>query len=181
MGRGIYPVKNALDLMMSSMNIMMDANLMLQVGYYTIKSTILSPPSLPALLSITTIDAIPPSPLSKPIKTLNQTLNPTHLQLRLAKTETLFRTATPSPGGYQPWPAPLNQPAHHEAPPAAPGRLPEVIILSCGDMNPFDFQLSKANHRELYNSGQLSVHLHAVQWGVYHPTRLPTTTNVCWR
>ena len=30
-GRGIYPVKNALDLMMSSMNVMMDANLMLQV------------------------------------------------------------------------------------------------------------------------------------------------------
>ena len=116
--------------------------------------------------------------ISKPTETLNptysstpiKTLNPTHLQLRLAKTETLFRTATPSPGGYQPWPAPLNQPAHHEAPPAAPGRLPEVIILSCGDMNPFDFQLSKANHRELYNSGQLSVHLHAVRWGVYHPT-----------
>ncbi|CAK9068321.1 Uncharacterized protein SCF082_LOCUS34427 [Durusdinium trenchii] len=38
---------------------------------------------------------------------------------------------------------------------------PEILTLCGGRLDPFDFNLSKEQHRELYFSGQLSTHLHA--------------------
>mmetsp|Transcript_32790 Transcript_32790/g.78427 ORF Transcript_32790/g.78427 Transcript_32790/m.78427 type:complete len:556 (+) Transcript_32790:45-1712(+) len=38
---------------------------------------------------------------------------------------------------------------------------PEILTLCGGRLDPFDFNLTKDQHRELYLSGQLSTHLHA--------------------
>jgi len=38
---------------------------------------------------------------------------------------------------------------------------PEVLVLNGGSLDPFDFKLTKNQHRELYYSGQLCVHLSA--------------------
>jgi len=38
---------------------------------------------------------------------------------------------------------------------------PEILTLCGGRLDPFDFNLSNEQHRELYLSGQLSTHLHA--------------------
>merc|ERR1712216_592273 len=40
--------------------------------------------------------------------------------------------------------------------------------ISGGALDPFDFNLSKAQHLDLYHSGQLSVHLHAAQLEATH-------------
>jgi len=41
------------------------------------------------------------------------------------------------------------------------GLAPEILTLCGGKYDPFDFNLTKDQHRELYLSGQLSTHLHA--------------------
>lgn len=41
------------------------------------------------------------------------------------------------------------------------GMAPEILSICSGAMNPFDFLLTKQQHRDLYHSGQLCVHMHA--------------------
>ncbi|CAE7623138.1 unnamed protein product [Symbiodinium sp. CCMP2456] len=41
------------------------------------------------------------------------------------------------------------------------GLAPEILTLCGGRYDPFDFNLTKEQHRELYLAGQLSTHLHA--------------------
>jgi len=94
--KGIYPVRDCVDLMMTSMNVMMDANLALQIG--NARSSLARRPGVSA------------------------------------SRESIFEL------------------------------VPEVLTLSGGGLSPFDFGLSKEQHRDLYLGGQLAVHLHAAQY-----------------
>jgi len=38
---------------------------------------------------------------------------------------------------------------------------PEILTICGGRLDPFDFMMAPEQHRDLYNSGQASVHLHA--------------------
>merc|ERR1712217_30552 len=87
--KALFSVKTALDLIMTCVNIMMDANLLLQIQQATMKKGFLE-----------------------------------------------------ASGGLS-------------------ALAPEVLTLCGGRLDPFDFNLSKDQHYELFLSGQLSVHLHS--------------------
>ena len=52
--------------------------------------------------------------------------------------------------------------------PSLRSMAPEILAICSGAMNPFDFNLTKQQHLDLYHSGQLCVHMHAALHTVTH-------------
>mmetsp|Transcript_33038 Transcript_33038/g.105981 ORF Transcript_33038/g.105981 Transcript_33038/m.105981 type:complete len:563 (+) Transcript_33038:535-2223(+) len=145
-GSGIYPVRDAVDLAMTCMQTMMDANLALQIRLATGGEE----------AAVGGRGAWPRS--WGELKAL---------VLERGRGE----AAAPAADGEA---APLSAPGTGEvAAPAPPPRLPsffslapQIVTICGGSFSPFDFGLSKLQHRQLFVSGQVSVHLAAAQHAI---------------
>ena len=152
---GCYPVRSPFDLMMTSVQTMMDANLALQI-----KGALRTKPATAA---------------AKPASAA------TAATAAAATAAAATATATSSAAAA----AAAAAPSSPISPPRAslPGLFdlaPEIITLCGGSLSPFDFGLGKAQHLDLYHAGQLCTHLIAAQGeprqgAVMHPeARLKT-------
>jgi len=170
--RGVYPVESPLDFMSTCIQVMMDANLMLQIK----ATTELDAANREASQLWQKLQATANS-VSSNVKSFvskaSSSLSETSASASLLGTQTSASAVAdahnaqvthgePADGER----ASVNGATANGQMPAAMGLsklAPQILMLCCGELNSFDFALTPDQHLDLYYMGQLCVHMHAAQ------------------
>mmetsp|Transcript_25360 Transcript_25360/g.69876 ORF Transcript_25360/g.69876 Transcript_25360/m.69876 type:complete len:415 (-) Transcript_25360:378-1622(-) len=167
--KGIYPVRDGVDLATTCMQTMMDANLALQIRMASGGEAVAShngwlregtwPRSWASIKSLILQAAPNVAELSEP-----------SVSARLSADET-----APSEGANSA--VSLQASSSFAAPSPSFFQLaPQIVTLCGGSFSPFDFGLTKIQHEQLFVAGQISVHMTAAQHAAAHLEKdLPIT------
>uniref|UniRef100_A0A7S0JFX3 PNPLA domain-containing protein n=1 Tax=Calcidiscus leptoporus TaxID=127549 RepID=A0A7S0JFX3_9EUKA len=154
---GVYSVRNPIDFFMTCIQVMMDANLMLQIRASTEIHAAQSEVGRLWKAMSSTASSVKSGVNSLLSRQATQTVG-----------ERLGAETTPAAdahAGVPPAVAPPTTGQGGDAPFAAglSKLAPQIMTLCAGELDAFDFGLTADMHKDLYRVGQLCVHMHAAQ------------------